>query len=306
MEIKRRWGRWSSAWCVLTWKTSAQCRVCINKHRLFVVYWEEDKKLMYQSVFLKKYLLPEVWGIQQSAEVTNSKAFGFVQQKTTKRPVRCRGRNKFICLRRAWQEHIYLSPRTGRVKEWLCGPTVRWLYLGWNGRWGSRNTSHCFQILNAYHGWFQEKMLFMALFELSSDYLWFCRQGRQRCLPSVLSSTLPPPARLFIYPRRTSEDMSVGTKDCVFMTLDGESWGVFIPCTQVISLPAQTGCFTVALWRGGVDVSAFVTIKKCSTVLGKNNLALCYVHWSLGGAACLDSSGYLSIWTPDYELFSPS
>lgn len=71
--------------------------------------------------------------------------------------------------------------------------------------------------------------------------------------------------QLFIYPQRTSVDISVGTKDYVFMTLDG-----FSPCTQVISLPAQAGCFTVALWRGGVGVSAFVTIKQCRTVLGKN------------------------------------
>lgn len=61
---------------------------------------------------LEKYLLPQVWGTQQSAEVTNSKVVCLVQQKkkTTSQNIWSVlvVENELICLRRAWQERIYL------------------------------------------------------------------------------------------------------------------------------------------------------------------------------------------------------
>lgn len=124
----------------------------------------------------EKYPSPEVWSIQQSAEVTNSKVFCLVQQKPPPPPHQKKNRsvlveeNKFICLRRAWQEHIYLSQRTRRVKEWLCGLHCKTTKLGlkWKGREQERNVGLLSNPQCMPQRFKGKKILYMALFEFGN------------------------------------------------------------------------------------------------------------------------------------------
>lgn len=80
--------------------------------------------------FPEKYLSPDEWDIGQWSDKQrgslpgSAKTAGLVWKYTVE--------NIFICLGRVLQEHLYLSWRTRRVKEWLSG--LQWVTQPWDHR----------------------------------------------------------------------------------------------------------------------------------------------------------------------------